>query len=246
MLTNYRWYRAARWAILSAVGSVSLIFVSIAFYEVWGTASRDDRFSILGNVLGGMVGVFGAALAVYLTLWTQRKDESQKASAAVYREVMELTRFVIRNLRLCRVLYDGSLSIAGDALPSAMAIPEPVIYPAVADRIGRLGASQQLVRFYIELSEARLLVEYIFAMYDWLHEGRAMAFGQGMGNEKFELLGEVYVRICRRAEAIIGSADIDSASEPSLRASLSTEIKHALAQARATFPNLDDLAVSDE
>jgi len=85
--------RDARRGLLRVViiGLVLIVGVGFGFFLQWLPAgSAGDRLAAAGGVLGGLLGAVGAALAVYLTLDAQRRDEAEKVEAALRMEVAEL------------------------------------------------------------------------------------------------------------------------------------------------------------
>jgi hypothetical protein len=89
----------------------------------------------------------GAALAVYLTIDGQRRDEAQKVEAALRMEVAEFGRLAPLPLYLLsqRVIAEHAKIPARD-LPVLVAMPEAIVYRETADRISRLPCTLRLAQ----------------------------------------------------------------------------------------------------
>ena len=126
-----------------------LVKQAIACLAAFFGVSPGEALSALANILGGIIGALGAALAVYLTLKGQRKDarrqqedERQRTSSAINREVAEFSRLAIGHLEICEHMHSGTTMIPARDLPAIMKLPEPIIYAGNADNIGRLANAQ--------------------------------------------------------------------------------------------------------
>ena len=111
----------------------------------------------LGGLIGGIVGAGGAILAVFLTLDRQRNDEIANVTSAVQTEVRATIKFVIGAIGICEDVVRGAKSIPQrDANYIVKSLPHPpIVYPAVADRVGLLPYADATVEFYVRLNEAR-------------------------------------------------------------------------------------------
>src|SRR5215467_10155707 len=115
----------------------------------------------LGSVVGGAIGALGSAAAVYIMLKGQREEEIEKVSAAVLREVAELCKQPIGQLGACAGIHTGQIKSPKSDLARMFHTPEPVIYPAIADRIARLPRPTFIVAFYSQLQETKGVVALI-------------------------------------------------------------------------------------
>ncbi len=115
--------------------------------------ARGELLGALGSVVGGIIGALGAALAVYLTLNSQRKDERQRSFNAVVREVIEFSRLALGHLTTCENIHSMTIQLPANRLPSAMAMPKPIVYPGIASNIGRLTRPQLVVGFFTRPAE---------------------------------------------------------------------------------------------
>src|SRR5215510_7752566 len=115
--------------------------------------TRGELLGALGSVLGAVIGALGAAVAVYLTLNRQRNDERQRSFNAILREVIEFSRLAVGHLATCENLHSMQVRLPSNRLPSAMAMPKPIVYPGIASNIGRLAQPQRVVAFFTRITE---------------------------------------------------------------------------------------------
>ena len=89
------------------------------------------------------------------------KNSDTAATDAIRREVIEFSKFISGNLEICGHINAGTQVPRRD-LPSIMKTGiEPVVYPAIADRIGRIPFPQQVVSFYTRIAEAQAIIEIV-------------------------------------------------------------------------------------
>jgi hypothetical protein len=174
----------------------------------------------VASVLGGLFGAGGAALAVYLTLSGQRKEERHRIVYAVVREVMEFARLVIGNLKICENIH----MVPSAALPLIMRMPRPVIYPAIADRLGLLNNPTAVVTFFTKMSVVESMVAVIGAQPDML---------RSIPRE----IVQAWIDICEMGKCIL-MAEPEAKREVDRRAreDVLKKIEEAVASARKTFP----------
>ena len=110
-------------AILGAVLVAALFGLGIALFS----SKPGEIAGSLGSVVGGMIGALGAALAVYLTLSTQRQEDRRRIDGALGREVAEFARQVVRGLETCETILSEGLELPRARLPEAMEMPQPII-----------------------------------------------------------------------------------------------------------------------
>ncbi len=123
--------------------------------------TRGELVGALGSVLGGIIGAAGAALAVYLTLGGERRDERKRIAGAVRREVSAFMRAAVVDLNICETILTRQVNMPVAHFPLAMGMPKPTIYPAIADRIGRLQAPHRLVSFFMRIAEVQTMAAVI-------------------------------------------------------------------------------------
>jgi len=126
-----------------------------------GTTTEGEVAGALGAFVGGVIGAGGAVLAVYVALSSQRNEETRKVSAAVKTEAASLVTYIIGAVEICQHIASGIRRVprkdAGYILRKLFV--EPVVYKAVADRIGLLPHPNATAQFYMRLSEAKAMVE---------------------------------------------------------------------------------------
>lgn len=109
-----------------------------------------------GAIIGGFIGAGAAVMAVGLTIKGQRDEDTMKVRAAVRLEVTTYSKYVIGSLDVCKKIAAQGLSIPMlDAEYVSKALVDPVIYPAVSDRIGLLQRPQATIEFYMRIAEAK-------------------------------------------------------------------------------------------
>jgi hypothetical protein len=122
-------------------------------------ATSGERVGAFGAIIGGMIGAGGAVFAVYFTLARQRSEDIEKVRAAVRTEVTTYSKYVISALEICEIVANnpGTLPIS-DAPSIADSLVAPIVYPAVADRVGLLPRAQQTIEFYMRIAEVKAML----------------------------------------------------------------------------------------
>jgi hypothetical protein len=143
--------------IIGALGLFALGLFSGFMVLLFG-AGEGDRLAATAAVLGGLIGAVGAALAVYLTIVGQRKDEAEKVEGALRMEVAEHSRLALGLLQVCEGVIAGTCQIPLRDLPTLMQMPEATVYRATADRISRLEYGPLFVVFHSRIAEALQMV----------------------------------------------------------------------------------------
>lgn len=116
----------------------------------------------LGSLIGGIVGAGGAVWAVFLLLSHQRLEEAAKVAEAVRTEVATLSKYVIGVIEVCGDIKSGKIKVPRQDANSIMrSVGDPVVYSAVADRVGLLPHPHATVEFYMRLQEAKTMVEML-------------------------------------------------------------------------------------
>lgn len=146
-------------AAIAAIVVSGTIAAAVVVYliSLLAEASSGEQLAAVAAIVGGLIGAAGTALAVYLTLASQRRDEAEKVEAALLMEVAEFGRLAAGAL----APFEGVLKkeyvdvIPLRDLPVLTALPEPVVYKATADRISRLPYGTLFVSFHARIAEAR-------------------------------------------------------------------------------------------
>ncbi len=117
----------------------------------------------LGSLIGGIVGAGGAVWAVFLMLSRQRNEETAKVADAVRTEVTTLVKYIIGAVHTCQNIKTGVVKIPRQAAAYIVQdfARDPVVYPAVADKVGLLPHPHATIEFYMRLSEAKTMVEML-------------------------------------------------------------------------------------
>lgn len=188
----------------------------------------------LGNIIGGAIGALGAAAAVYLTLKAQRDDETEKVSAAVLREVAELSKSPVGQLGACCAIQQGLVKCPKSDLPQLFAMPRAIIYPAVADRISRLARPTLVVTFYAQLQETRGMVELV---------AKSAPTDALVETGHIRQIAGLLIAQCELAALILQEAppapDQETALVAGQRAHLLAVMEVQLSSARLLFPDTD-------
>jgi hypothetical protein len=96
-----------------------------------------------------------------LTIHAQRREEADKISIGIVMEVAQLAKFPLEQLATCRLIHGGAFTPPRAQLPTMMQMPQPVIYPANAEHIGRVHRPALVVAFYTGLAETQATVNVI-------------------------------------------------------------------------------------
>jgi len=117
-----------------------------------------EQAGALGAVVGGIVGAGGAILAVFLTLSRQRREDAAKVRAAIRTELTTYTKYVIGALEICKHIVNKIKTVPmSNASYISEKLIDPVIYPAVADRIALIRYPQAIIEFYMRVQEVRAM-----------------------------------------------------------------------------------------
>jgi hypothetical protein len=129
------------------------------FFAALVDSKAGEQAAAFGAVIGGIIGASGAVFAVYLTLARQRADDTAKVRAAVRTEVTTFAKYVSGAVDICQQIAGGLPVPMSNAPYITTSLVDPVVYPAVADRIGLLPRAQQTIEFYQRITEAKAMTE---------------------------------------------------------------------------------------
>jgi hypothetical protein len=206
--------------------------IAVAFLTALSSSKSGEIAGALGSVVGGVIGALGSAAAVYIMLKGQRDDEIEKISAAVLREITELCKSPIGQLTACAGIQTGQIRCPKSELKGLFHTPSPIIYQAVADRIGRLPAATLVVTFYMQLQETRGLVAVI--------ENSAPT-DEIVTAGHIQVLADNLISQCQLARLILSSVKADPDREVELvtkqRSYMLKTLDEQLAAAKLLFPN---------
>lgn len=212
-----------------AVGTVTvigLLFVAAvaALVVVLLRSNYGEIAGALGSVVGGMIGASGAAVAVYLTLAAQRQEDRTRINGAVAQEVMEFARMVVGRLQTCESIRAGAISLPAVKLAEAMEMPQPIIYPAVADKVGLLVRPQCVVAFYARIVEIGMVVRAFSRV--------PLAEAEIIQKDGIENIVATWADIAYFAELIITDAQPGDNFDQAVKDSVLRDLRDQLALAR--------------
>jgi len=162
-----------------------------------------ERLDPIAAVAGGLIGAFGAAAAVYLTLAGQRQDDAEKVEAALRAEVAEFCRLALGLLRVSQKIEAGTVKIPMQDLPPLMTLPEAVVYRATADRISRLEYGPLLVTFHARISEAAAAAQISAASARPVHHEGMAPTEPFATKEKGKLFGAGWFDVCEVGQSLL-------------------------------------------
>jgi hypothetical protein len=147
--------------ITAAALLLTPLFVGFLIALAYSTAG--EIAGALASLIGGIFGAGAAVGAVFILIWRETRDEAKKVEVAVRVEITTLVKYVIGALETCKNIKTGTVQIPRqDALYIVKNFAnDPVIYPAVADRIGLLPHPQATTEFYMRIAETRAMVEML-------------------------------------------------------------------------------------
>jgi len=133
------------------------------FAALLGSATAGEVAGALGSFIGGIIGAGGAVLAVYLAWSEQTRQEVSKVSAAVRTEIVSLAKYVIGAIEICEDITTGKTVVPAQQAQYVMQKlwADPIVYPAVADRVGLLPHPHATTEFYMRLGEAKAMAQAI-------------------------------------------------------------------------------------
>jgi hypothetical protein len=140
---------------------VGVGLLCIFFAALMGSHTAGEVAGALGSFIGGIVGAGGAVLAVFLALSAQRREETAKVSAAVRTEITTLAKYIIGAIEACHTIANGTRQVPVEHASYIVKnlTSEPIVYSAVADRIGLLPHPHATTEFYLRLAEAKTMIE---------------------------------------------------------------------------------------
>jgi len=100
---------------------------------------------------------------VWLTMGRLRRRIRHRSFNAIVREVIEFSRLALGNLETCENIHSLTVDIPATRLPSAIPMPKPIIYPAIAANIGRLAKPRRIVAFFTRIAEIESLAILVAA-----------------------------------------------------------------------------------
>jgi hypothetical protein len=142
------------------IGPVLLITLAV-FLNALRHSKSGEIAGALGSFIGGVVGAGGAVWAVFLTLSQQRREETEKVTEAVRTEITALVKYAIGAIIICEQIKRRVIQVPRQDAHYIVKnfAGDPIIYPAVADRVGLLPRADAIAQFYMRILEAKVMVE---------------------------------------------------------------------------------------
>jgi hypothetical protein len=193
----------------------------------------------LGGILGGIVGAGGAILAVYVSITGQRKEDTANVRAAVRTEVTTYSKYVIGALKTCEEVATQIKSIPTvNAEYVGKNLADPVIYPAVSDRIGLLLSPQATIEFYMRVAEAKSNLAAIKQRDARLNSNQAAMVT--IQPSEVQVVADSLITALEMAKHIVAGNDPTRTKEDLFVQKVTLDkIEAALASAKNTFPNAE-------
>lgn len=196
-----------------------------------GTKTAGEIAGALGGFMGGFIGAVGAVLAVYIALSSQRKEETIKVATAVRTEVSSLTTYIIGAVAICQDIATGKRKVprTDAAYILRKLFAEPVVYKAVADRIGLLPHPNATAQFYLRISEAKAMVESLQI---------PSVAQEHVTTENAATIADCLITALQLAHGIL-SSDGDPRLAEWVDREMIGQIDECLKSAKASFPNAE-------
>jgi hypothetical protein len=127
--------------------------------------ARGNALKPWQSLVAGLLALVAAVVAVGGTEWVERRKEERetaaiRASLAV--EIWLFVTFLIETRQSLTRTKDAFLKGAQIDLKTLSALPEPTMYPATADRIGRLGSEAgPVAAFYAKIEHIKHSVKVV-------------------------------------------------------------------------------------
>jgi hypothetical protein len=201
-------------------------FLVVVFFAALMGSSSGEVASAVGSVVGGGLGALGAAGAVYLTLQGQRQEDRSRIQEAIVREVIEFGRLAVGQLDICESIRTGVVKIPTGKLTEVMRMPEPTVYPAVADKIGVLWAPQRVVAFYMRIKEVEVMIR------NMAHGPKLQEISTG---HDIKVIAESWVFICVLATQIIEDSANDKDFDLRVASNILRQIDNSISDTVANF-----------
>ena len=148
------------YSVQACIALLILAVVLVAYIFALDHANAGEVAGAIGSLVGGFVGAVGAIYAVFLAMSRQRSEERTKVSGAIQAEVLYLCKYVTGTLDVCIKIANGTVKIPrrdADNVARNLLV-DPVVYPAVADRIGLLPHPLATVGFYTRIAEVKAML----------------------------------------------------------------------------------------
>ena len=231
----------------ASVGLALLVIVLLIYVDALVSSKAGEVAGALGSVVGGMIGAGGAVWAVYLALARQRVEEADKVASSIRTEVATFTKYVIGGMDVCINIQKGRVAVPrvqANYIAKNFSI-DPVVYPAVADRVGLLPHPQATVGFYMRIAEAKAALEVLAKA--------PPSEPPGVGNRRIDMMtreNALAVADCLATALQLAAPIISDVAHPAHRDQLDTmsrqetlrQIEQCLAAAHLAFPEAESFS----
>ena len=238
------------YALHNSIALIAIAIVLAIYISALVHAKAGEVAGAIGSLLGGLVGAAGAIYAVFLAMSRQRSEEKSKVSGAVRAEVLYFTKYVIGTLDVCIKVANGTVRIPrrdADSVARNLLV-DPVVYPAVADRIDLLPHPLATVGFYTRIAEVKAMLA-ILAKPPQVSQ----TMNVSMPLEFMTADDALCVAICLITALDHAQPILHDNNDPDYRHQLSllsgqealNQIEQSLSAAHLAFPNADTLMQQD-
>ncbi len=173
----------------------------------------------------------------------QRSEEIAQVSDAVRTEVTAFVKYVIGAVGICQQINNGLKIPVQDARYIAKSFwGDPIVYPAVADRVGLLPYPHSTTEFYMRLSEVRSMLEALRTKTDLPSHMNVSVPPQFVTAEFAATIVESLVTALQLARPIVaneGSPSTKSQLATLVQTTVVGQIDECLVSAKAVFPNAE-------
>jgi hypothetical protein len=229
-------------------GSIGTVLL-IVFFIFLVQSKAGEVAGALGSLIGGIVGAGGAVWAVFLMLARQRQEETDNVADAVRTEVTTLAKYVIASIENCQAIKDGLKVPRQDAHNIVKSLAsDPIIYPAVADRVGLLPHPHATAEFYMRLAEARTLTEMLRTKTDPQGIANMSPPRENITPEFASSVADCLITALQLARIIIaneGDASGKSLLATAVQATIISQIDDCFEAAKKSFPDAESFSLPD-
>jgi hypothetical protein len=212
----------------------------------WGSLIA-GIFAILAGILAYRAGLSQAS-ATKLAMDRQLSSQSEAQSAeklnvcvALRAEVIAFAKFVIGALGNCEGIAKGTTKVPrSDANAIVRGLQEPMVFPAVADRIAALANPHLPVQFYMRIEEAKSMANTL----------SLATVAYGVANVQFPVtlvgradalaIADSLITALQIGRAIVADEPVNaSPAEKFVTTQILNDIDAAMVSALATFPDAE-------
>jgi hypothetical protein len=173
----------------------------------------------------------------------QKNEEIAQVSDAVRTEVTAFAKYVIGAVEICQQIRNGlKIPIQSARYVAKSFWGDPIVYPAVADRVGLLPHPHATTEFYMRLSEVRAMLEALRTKTDPSSHMYVSPPPEFVTPDFAATIADSLITALQLARPIV-SNDGNPSAKSQLAALVQTtvvgQIDECLASARAFFPDAE-------